>query len=94
MDTAGVIFTIYKLCRLAQFNEIIENKDAKNTKKQTEISYNILRSYINQKKIKINVETASKQEIDDLLSQFYVEVRKGNGEMYKKTSFKAVGLNL
>ena len=73
-----------------ELEEIIENKDAKNTKKQTETLYNVLRTYIDQKKIKIDLKTATKREIDDVLAKFYVEVWKADGKMYKMTSFRAI----
>ena len=73
-----------------ELSEIIENKDAKNTKKQTKHLYNILSCYIEQKRIDIDMKTATKSEINNLLVQFYVEVRKQDGDLYKKTSFKAI----
>ena len=73
-----------------ELDAIIDNKDAKNTKKQTRLMFNLLLTYINQKNIEIDLCTATKAEIDSLLSHFYVEVRKADGDLYKKSSFKAM----
>ena len=67
--------------------EIQAGKDAVRTKKQTELMSNILLDYIREKKIVMNLETASKQIVNQFLESFYFEVRKKDGGMYKKTSF-------
>lgn len=73
---------------------IQKNKDTANTKKQTDIMKNVFVAYCDEKKIKLNFETISKTELDDILTKFYVEVRKQNGDFYKKTSFYSLRFSL
>lgn len=69
---------------------IIKGKDAENTKKLTETLYNILLSYCKEKGINLVVESISREDLDSILSRFYVEVRKSNGTMYKINSFRGI----
>ena len=73
---------------------IQKNKDTANTKKQTDIMKNVFVAYCDEKNIKLNFETISKTELDDILTKFYVEVRKQNGDFYKKTSFYSLRFSL
>ena len=68
----------------------LENKDSKNTKKSTQTLSNVLVSYCKEKRLDFDVEAISKDRLDDILSKFYVEVRKVDGTLYKKTSFYAI----
>ena len=56
-------------------------KNAARTKKQTEIMTNILFAYIREKNIVIDLETASRPSVNNLLESFYLEVRKQDGAM-------------
>ena len=56
--------------------EIEAGKNAVRTKKATEVMTNVLKEYIKEKKIAINLETASQQTVNQLLEMFYFEVRK------------------
>ena len=47
-------------------------------------------SYCKEKRLEFDVEAISKDRLDDILSKFYVEVRKVDGTLYKKTSFYAI----
>ena len=67
--------------------EIIDGKNSKNTKKQTTVLFNVLVQYISHKKLNVSLENVSKVDLDSILSQFWVEVRKADGKFYKKTSF-------
>ena len=55
-----------------------------------EVFFTTLTDYLRVKKITCSFETASKEEIDGILSKFWVEVRKTDGELYKVTSFKSM----
>ena len=68
-------------------NEIRLDKDAKTTKKVTEILFHVLIDYCKEKNINLQIETISKSDLDTILSKSYVEVRKNDGTMYKKSSF-------
>ena len=67
--------------------KIESGKNAAQTRKQTEMMTNILFAYIREKNIVIDLETASRPSVNNLLESFYLEVRKQDGAMYKKTSF-------
>ena len=73
-----------------QLRQIITDKDANETKKQTEIFWNILLNYCREKSLSFDPNTITKENLDKLLGKFYAEVRKQNGEMYKKTSFNCI----
>ena len=64
--------------------EIEAGKNAVRTKKATEVMTNVLKESIKEKKIAINLETASQQTVNQLLEMFYFEVRKKDGKLYKK----------
>ena len=66
------------------------NKDSKNTKKQTESTFNILLAYCNEKCIPVNPEIIFQSEFNKLLCKFYAEARRADGVMYKKNSFYAI----
>ena len=73
-----------------EMERIILNKDAKNTKKQMETFFATLTDYLVQKRITFSFKTASKEDIDRTLRQFWMEVRKIDREMYKVSSFKSM----
>ena len=73
-----------------EIDNIIQNKDAENTRKQMEVFFSTLKDYMRQKNIYCSFETAPKEEIDNILAKFWVEVRRTDGEMYKVTSFKSM----
>ena len=70
---------------------LVESKDSSNTKKQTEVSFNIFLSYCNEKSIAFDPKTISKESLDEVLRKFYVEIRKNDGlHICTKISFVAV----
>ena len=74
--------------------KILEEKDAPNTKKAGQIAYNVFINYCREKNITIDISTITKEELNELLRSFYVEVRKGDGSFYKKTSFTSLRFGL
>ena len=74
--------------------KILEEKDAPNTKKAGQIAYNVFINYCREKNITIDISTITKEELNELLRSFYVEVRKGDGSFYKKTSFISLRFGL
>ena len=58
---------------------IIDGKNAISTKKLTESLFNVLVIYCREKSINFDVKTISREELNDILCRFYVEVRKTNG---------------
>ena len=74
--------------------KILEERNSKNTLKASKIAMNILVKYCKEKKVEFNPITIDVQELDRLLTTFYVEARKENGEFYKKTSFVSIRHNI
>ena len=70
--------------------EIIAGKDAENTKKVTNTLFNVLLSYCKEKDLSFVVDSISREELNNILCHFYVEVRKSDGNLYKTTSFHAL----
>ena len=73
-----------------QLDQLLKDKDAKNTIKQTEMHSKTFSDYLRFKDIHIAFETVSKETLDAVLSRFWVEVRQQNGSMYKVSSFNAI----
>ena len=74
--------------------EIEAGKNAMRTKKATELMTQILLAYIEEKGIEIDLQTATKRSVNTLLQQFFFEVRKKDGSLYKKTSFYSLRFGL
>ena len=73
-----------------QIQNILDEKSSKNTEKATEVSFNILCTYLKTRKIDFNFTNINKSELNDLLRKFYVEVRKQDGSYYRKASLVAL----
>ena len=59
------------------------------TKVSTDFWLGVFRSFCDQQGITIDLKKCSPSEFDAALSQFYVGLRKKNGEMYRKSSYLA-----
>ena len=70
--------------------KIIEEKDAKKTQKMTRVAMNAFNSWMRARNHSIVEETITATDLDGLLYQFYLEVRKQDGNMYAKTAFRAI----
>ena len=86
--------------RFASFSaeEIEEKRQAltpKNTVKADRVAATVLRDYLKEKGMNTAFESLSKNELDSVLSSFWVEARTKTGELYKKTSLDSIryGLN-
>lgn len=65
------------------------NADSKNTRKSNTRAANTLRSYLIEKgNIRVDFETFSTRELNDLLRFFYLDIRKVNGSKYKSSSLE------
>ena len=73
-----------------QIQNILDDKSSKNTKKATEVSFNILCTYLKTSKIDFNFTNINKIELNDVLRKLYVEVRKQDGDYYRKASLVAL----
>ncbi|CAG2243519.1 unnamed protein product [Mytilus edulis] len=68
---------------------LLENVDSKNTKRQTKTAINGFREYLTEKSLSLDFESYDDAQLDDVLSKFYMEMRNKNGEMYKKTTMQS-----
>ncbi|VDH93435.1 Hypothetical predicted protein, partial [Mytilus galloprovincialis] len=68
---------------------LFENVDSKNTKRQTKTAINGFREYLTEKSLSLDFESYDDAQLDDVLSKFYMEMRNKNGEMYKKTTMQS-----
>ena len=73
-----------------QREQIITDKDAKNTKKATKVAWNALTSWLTARKKAMDPSVISKQELDELLAQFFLEARQQNGTFYKTSAFRGL----
>eukprot|EP00057_Strongylocentrotus_purpuratus_P027202 XP_011681676.1 PREDICTED: uncharacterized protein LOC105446476 [Strongylocentrotus purpuratus] len=79
----------------AEIGKILPDKHSKNTKKATEITVGIFRAYLAEKGLPTDFEALDKNELAAILSRFYLEARRVNGEFYKYSSLNNIraGLN-
>ena len=85
------------MSRFASLNDdeilkIVDDNDSRNTKQETNVLFNVLVSYCKEKNIALDEKHISKENLNNILSRFYTEVRKCDGTMYKQTSFRAIRL--
>ena len=81
--------------RFASLNEdqvknLLTESYAKNTTKSTNTSWNIFLAYCQEKKVNISIKTCSKEELNDVLKDFYTSARKTDGNFYSKTSLSSI----
>lgn len=76
----------------AELNLLLENKDAKNTKRATKSSLKIFHEYLREKSLE---EPQDKRSLAVVLKSFYAEARKSDGTSYSKGSLNCLrfGLN-
>ena len=75
-----------------QLDEILKNKNAVNTTKAMNVAWKVFTSYIDAKRL--TPEFNDKVAMNDILRKFYVEVRKVNGEQYKKSALNSIRFGL
>ena len=73
-----------------QIQNILDDKNCKNTKNATEASFNTLCTYLTTRKTDFNFTNINKSELNDVLRKFYAEVRKQDGSYYFKASLVAL----
>ena len=64
--------------------------NSKNTHKTTTVSWNTFTSYLGEKEVTIDPYTVTKQELNNVLKLFYLELRKTDGTLYKKSSLVSI----
>ena len=77
------------------FEEILRHKDAENTRKATQGAATLFQSYLSEKGPNQEFEKLDKTTLASLLSKFYLEARKTDGDFYKTSSLNSIraGLN-
>lgn len=69
---------------------ILDEKESPCTQKSNQVSFGVLEKYCAEKKLNFDPTSVTKCEMDQILNSFYVEARKEDGSMYKKTSFSSL----
>ena len=69
---------------------IVEEKDSKKTQKATRVAMSAWRSWLTSRNHTVSEETITPEELDGLLYQFNLEIRKQDGGMYAKTAYRAM----
>ena len=79
----------------AELRRILNEKDAKNTRRATNGAVKIFRTYLRAKNMPETFENFTNEELDDIVGKFYVEVRQENGDKYQRSSLFSIryGLN-
>ena len=72
----------------------IEEKDPKNTRKANDRAVKLFHTYLIEKGEDKKFESITKEELNKYLSDFYLEVRKENGELYKSNTLDSVRYGL
>jgi hypothetical protein len=78
----------------ADIKELIFKKDAKNTRSLIDKGVKQLKAYCQEKEIPTPEDRSTNAELDELLGQFYAELRKQNGDFYSKKSFQSTRYGL
>jgi len=71
-----------------ELQELINNKDAANTKRSTETSVAIFREYLQLKGYPVEFEEYEKDRLASVLKYYYADVRREDGHYYKTGSLK------
>ena len=74
----------------ADEQRILHEKNAANTHKATAIAWGTLTTYCTVTGIRFDIATVTPNELDAILKKFYLELRKQDGNLYKKTTFRAI----
>jgi len=67
----------------------MENLDAKNTKRQTHTAVKIFREYLTEKNLPLEFEMLSDQRLDEILANFYLEIRNKSGQLHNKSTMNS-----
>ena len=71
-------------------DQLLLDKNSNNTHNVTKMAFNILESYLTERKLSIDFKTVTASRLNDVLKRFYVEVRKLNGELYSKSTLISI----
>jgi len=65
---------------------VLDNINAKNTKRQTHIAVILFREYLTETNMDLDFENCPLEQLDQTLSNFYMEMRNKKGDTYKKST--------
>ena len=72
------------------FEKLKEMSENENTKSSTEYSKNVFKKWATERNVNVNLEEYGCEALDQMLSQFYAELRKENGDDYVPDSLKVM----
>ena len=75
----------------ADLGRLVDDKDAKNTKRATKTALRVLQQYLKEKKVS---EPQTKDGISNVLKLFYAEARKVDGTSYSKSTLNSLRFGL
>ena len=68
-------------------DDLMNDVLANNTKKSTKFALKLVYDYCESKGIDANIEDRSPASLNNLLKEFYVNIRQANGDYYSRSSF-------
>ena len=77
-----------------QYNTILKEMNSPNTHRGTTVAWNQFLCYLKEKSLTVDPQNISKDDLNDILKLFYVEVRKSDGGHYKKTTLNSIRFGL
>ena len=73
-----------------QLQVIVDNKDAKNTKRSTSQAVRIFREYLQEKSLSSDFDLLPLPDLDNLLGKLYAEARSKTEDLYKMSSLNTL----
>ena len=67
-------------------NNLVKDKNSPNTHKATDVAWRIFECYLKDKSLSVDIASV----LNAILRKFYVQLRKEDGTLYKKTAFNSV----
>lgn len=74
----------------AEIGKILPDKHSENTNKATKITVRLFRAYLAEKGLPTDFEALDKNELAAILSKFYLEARRVDGEFFKTSSLNNI----
>ena len=71
---------------LKQLDQLLKEMNNENTHRSSKVTWNVWKSYTAPKNIVVDPETIPKYELNNVLKNVYVKVRKTDNIQYKKSS--------
>ena len=69
-----------------QLDQLLKEMNNENTHRSSKVTWNVWKSYTAPKNIVVDPETIPKYELNNVLKNVYVKVRKTDNIQYKKSS--------